>query len=414
MREGIRIADGRLRKGDGDYAVIVLPNLAGIDLESLQRIAAFVRDGGTAIATRRLPGTSWGLRDRERNRSTVRALAAELFGEIPAHASLHEQTYGKGRTIFASDELGSLREALRRRPPDILWREPSPHVSFVHRRAGERDFYFVVNTSEQPQALDGRFNVGKRAPEVWDLMTGDRRPLAVFEPEGDGVRLRFTLGPLESRVFAFGEPREPLALQSSLDPDGAGSARAFENGEYLLRHPGGRRTVTVSGIPAPRLLSPRWRLRFDRSQIAPVVLDELRSWTEIPNARFFSGRGIYEAEFELAVTPAGVVLDLGAVRETAEVVVNGQPAGVAWMRPYRREITRLVRPGVNRLRIDVTNLLINKVLGDGPIDYSAVYAKYGNRFSAGDEWSVVRDPLPSGLLGPVRLVFYKMVTVGRG
>src|SRR6185369_15214048 len=86
MREGIRIADGRLRKGDGDYAVIVLPNLTGIDLESLQQIAAFVRDGGTAIATRRLPGTSWGVRDRERNRAAVRALTAELFGEVPADA----------------------------------------------------------------------------------------------------------------------------------------------------------------------------------------------------------------------------------------------------------------------------------------------------------------------------------------
>ena len=79
------------------------------------------------------------------------------------------------------------------------------------------------------------------------------------------------------------------------------------------------------------------------------------------------------------------------------------------MRPYRVDVTRLLRPGSNRLRVDVTNLLINQILGQGPIDYSAVYAKYGRRFPAGDEWEVVREPLPSGLLGPVRLVYYKLV-----
>lgn len=50
---------------------------------------------------------------------------------------------------------------------------------------------------------------------------------------------------------------------------------------------------------------------------------------------------------------------------------------------------------------------LNKILGDGPIDYSAVFAKYGQRFPPGEEWDVVREPLTSGLLGPVRLVFYR-------
>ena len=81
------------------------------------------------------------------------------------------------------------------------------------------------------------------------------------------------------------------------------------------------------------------------------------------------------------------------------------------MRPFRVEVGDLLRPGRNTIRVDVTNLLINKVLGDGPIDYRAVFAKYGRRFPAGDEWDVVREPFPSGLLGPLRLEFYKMLTV---
>jgi hypothetical protein len=153
-------------------------------------------------------------------------------------------------------------------------------------------------------------------------------------------------------------------------------------------------------------------LRLENVPGAGVTLNELKSWTEIPEARYFSGRGVYEIEFPLAMRAAadiGVVLDLGRVHETAEIQVNGEPAGVTWMRPYRADITAFLRPGTNRLRIDVTNLLINRVLGMGPIDYSAVYERYGHRFPGGDEWEKVREPLPSGLLGPVRLRFYKII-----
>ena len=163
------------------------------------------------------------------------------------------------------------------------------------------------------------------------------------------------------------------------------------------------------GIPAPYLLQPQWRLTLGDQK---YDLDELQSWTSLEKSRYFSGSGIYEAEFEAPeFRGMGVELDLGSVRETAEVHVNDAPAGVAWMRPYRCDITRMMRSGRNRIRVEVTNLLINKILGDGPIDYSDVYAKYGKRFPAGEEWDVVREPLPSGLLGPVCLRFYKTIQI---
>jgi hypothetical protein len=49
----------------------------------------------------------------------------------------------------------------------------------------------------------------------------------------------------------------------------------------------------------------------------------------------------------------------------------------------------------------------------GPIDYSAVYERYGRRFPPGEEWEKVREPFPSGLLGPVWLVFYKIIRGGK-
>jgi hypothetical protein len=293
-------------------------------------------------------------------------------------------------------------------------------VGFVHRKTAERDYYFLANTSEQPQRLDATFRVEAKQPESWDLKTGTVTPIVTFEHTKAGTSVAVELGPHESCVIAFAPGgRSPEAAGSDLHLEAARDgwmARAFENRAYYVQESRGRKEVTVSGIPVPVVLAPRWNLHLDDASIAPVTLDELKSWTDIPSARFFSGRGTYEAEFPLGSklpVDVGAVLDLGAVRETAEVWVNESAAGVAWMQPYRLDVSRLLRTGTNRLRIHVTNLLINRVLGAGPTDYTKVYERYGQRFPPGEEWEKVREPFPAGLLGPVRLVFYKIIHGGR-
>jgi hypothetical protein len=412
----MRVEGGRLRSGDGDYSMLILPNIRGMDVESLRKVRTFVDQGGVVIATRRLPETAYGMINREANRRQVKEIAAELFGKIPDAAALHQHRFGNGVAIFSRDERRSFLNALRWHVPDIAFAEASPHVGFVHRRTAERDYYFLANTSEQPQRLDATFRVEARQPEVWDPKTGTITPTMAFEQTKSGVRVVCELGPFESRVLAFADTgRSPVALNTDLELEPARdgwSARAFENRAYYIQRPRGREDIMVSGIPAPSVLVPRWRLRFEESSIAETELDELKSWTELASARFFSGSGVYEADFPLGMKlpeDVGVMLDLGGVRETAEVWLNEERAGLAWMRPYRFDITRLVRLGRNRVRINVTNLLINRVLGMGPTDYSAVYERYGKRDSPGEEWDKVREPFPSGMLGPVWLVYYKII-----
>lgn len=415
----MEVRDGHLRGGDCDFRVLILPNLTGIDVASLRKIEEFVKQGGVVIATRRLPAICWGLQRHEENAAEVRSIVTRIFGAVQQGAAFIERSIGKGRAFFVGDEVGSLREALRQScPPDIHWAEASREVGFVHRRTPEREFYFIANTSTGPQRLDAEFRTGPRVPELWDLMTGEVEPVPVFEATKTGVRLRFTLGPLESRVYSFVPGNmAPVAVDSELEVrlhSGHLVALAYENGTFSIRRSAEHDTLKVEGLPAPFRLTPVWEVTFEGSDRPPVHLEILRSWTEIPEVRFFSGRAIYEAAFDNPVAVSadlGALLDLGCVRETADVWLNGKPLGVAWMRPYRLDISAALRPGRNRIRIAVTNLLINKMLGDGPIDYSAVFAKYGNRFPPGDEWNVIRDPLPSGLLGPVSIQFYRRIRV---
>jgi hypothetical protein len=153
---------------------------------------------------------------------------------------------------------------------------------------------------------------------------------------------------------------------------------------------------------------------WKKSQVKPRTLDKLLSWTVYPDLRCFSGTGTYEAEVnvppEYFSRGAKLALDLGAVKETAEVWVNGQRAGMAWKRPHVLEVTGLLRPGQNQLRIDVTNLLINLVLCQPSKDFSDVEAQYpevgevhddGTRLPRPREKEVAKGPFDSGLLGPV-------------
>jgi hypothetical protein len=408
MNSGMQVAGGRLRQGDGDYGILVLPNLTGIDVESLEQIQRFVTGGGTLIATRRLPDRAWGWKDRDARTVRLRELIEQLFGPDPAR-QYRDRTVGKGHVIFCPDEQGSFRKALFTAQPDIRFHAASPHVSFVHRRSPERDFYFLANTSEEPQELEGNFRVGHKTPELWNLRTGAIEPIVVFEHVPEGTRIPVTLGSLESKVIVFsGASRAAAATHTDLPLESA-NALIFSNGSYFYVHNGLRKSVAVTGIPAGYRLTPHWRLALGDQR---YEFEELPSWTDMAKSRYFSGTGTYEAEFDAPdFKNLGIELDLGVVRETAEVHLNGAPAGVLWMRPYRCDITRLLRPGRNHLRVDVTNLLINRILGDGPINYSDVYAKYGRRFPAGDEWELVREPYSSGLLGPVHLRYFKTVRV---
>ena len=91
----------------------------------------------------------------------------------------------------------------------------------------------------------------------------------------------------------------------------------------------------------------------------------------------FSGTGWYEIEIDLAKVSDLVELDLGDVREIAQLEVNGKPVDVRLWPPYRFDVTTTLKPGKNRVRIGVTNTRANELTD---------------------------EQLPSGLVGPVQLL----------
>jgi hypothetical protein len=89
-----------------------------------------------------------------------------------------------------------------------------------------------------------------------------------------------------------------------------------------------------------------------------------------------------------------LMLDLGEVRNLAGVKVNGVDLGVLWTAPFRTEITSAVRAGTNTLQIQVTNLLINRLIGDEQLPSDCDHN--GPLVTSWPQWLVDDDPDPTG------------------
>lgn len=91
------------------------------------------------------------------------------------------------------------------------------------------------------------------------------------------------------------------------------------------------------------------------------------------------------------------------IREAAEVFVNGKHVSDLWHPPYEIDVTSDTRSGENSLELRVFNTAINELAGQPPRDYTALKAKYGDRFQMQDMNDL--QPVPSGIRGPVQIVF---------
>jgi hypothetical protein len=133
----------------------------------------------------------------------------------------------------------------------------------------------------------------------------------------------------------------------------------------------------------------------------PVSFDTLVDWANCKDNAicYYSGTATYEKRFHLSPerisqsTP--VLLDLGRVEIMARVRVNGTACGIAWKPPYRIDITEAVRPGENKLEIDVVNTWINRMIGDEFMPEDSDWFNW-ETLKEWPEWFLNNEPRPSG------------------
>lgn len=246
-------------------------------------------------------------------------------------------------------------------------------LAFVHRRMEGADIYWVSNPSSSRIKTDVFFRVRGRAAEIWNPETGEMKP-ASFRFAGGRTVVSLDLAKDDAVFVVFA--------------GNAGFGRRIRSAREISR-------IAVEGP---------WNLEFQQGRGAPesVVFPVLSRWDESDDEgiKYFSGTCSYRNTFVLDSLQAGhrLELSLGTVKNLADVYVNGNFVRTLWRPPFKTDISGFVRPGENELEIRVTNLWVNRLIGDAQPGVTPVAYSYLKFYEAGDAL------LPSGLLGPVELI----------
>ena len=173
--------------------------------------------------------------------------------------------------------------------------------------------------------------------------------------------------------------------------------------------------VASGGTPVS--LTGKWSIQFVQGgpELPPALqTTELKSWTELGGeaAQRFGGTARYRLEFDAPAAPADDwLLDLGEVRESARVRLNGAEIATAWSVPFRVRLGAALKPGRNVLELDVTNLAANRIrdLDQRGVKWKIMreinFVNINYKPFDASGWAL----MPSGLLGPVTLTPLKLV-----
>ena len=288
-------------------------------------------------------------------------------------------------------------------------------IHWIHRRDGETDIYFVANTKDSTLMPHVTITGTGRLPEVWDPETGNMSEAEIWKM-ADG-KTQVTLN-LTTRRAVF------LVFRNPTTETGSGKESFSED--------------ITDIIPVTR----KWTVRFDEGKV--VEWPSLTLWNESADndIKYFSGTAHYEQRLYLKELDRHYryVLDLGEVKNLAVVRVNGKVCGTLWRPPFTIDITESLLGGDNLLEVDVTNLWVNRMVGDEqepddvewsePVAFGAApnSPTIGRFMKEVPEWLSQGQPRPSkrkavvsfkffekdtpllrsGLIGPVMLKNYKL------
>jgi hypothetical protein len=376
------------RSRDGmSYGALVLPPHRTASLAVLRKLRELSAAGAILIGPR--PDSSSGLLAWQKGDAETQELINHLWGK--------DSKKGVVKYVTAVDWLKSSGLA-----PDFEVAGGSATnapLDYIHRQNGETEIYFVANRQATALRADCLFRVKGKTPELWDAVTGEMRVLAQGEVKDGRTRVTLTLEPYGSAFVVFRKEKGNLKL---------------ETGNFMKSFPELKPVQELTGA---------WEVTFDpawfysvgsRQEQSEVVFEKLEDWTDRPEPaiKYYSGLATYRKTFSFPQVSSfknpvsNLFLSLGTVREMARVRFNGHDLGVVWCPPWNTRIPAgILKEKENRLEIEVVNFWPNRLLGDGklPLEQRRTRTNITKFYEPKGDTNYT-TPMPSGLLGPVRLM----------
>ncbi len=407
------VKNGRITLPNGlSYAALVLPpDDVNMTPAVLARIGELVRAGATVVGPR--PEHSPSLANFPKCDAEVKKLAGKLWGKCDG-SNVTENAVGKGRVVWGKNLAEIFAE--QKLKPDFEFSGASAEtkLAYGHRIAGETDIYFVSNQREEADSAECTFRVTGKTPELWHADTGVMERAPVWHEQDGRTTVVLTFDPAGSVFVIF---RESAAVEHAVvakvdpqwqtvsDSNGGLVVKATSDGTAEFQTSSGKTLKAMAAdVPAPLEITGEWNLSFPPNWGAPasITLDKLISWTDHTNdgVRYFSGTATYEKDIEIPADrlAAGreLWLDLGGVKNLAEVSLNGQDLGILWKPPFRVNLTSAAKAGANKLVVKVTNLWPNRLIGDEQLPPDVEWD--GKKLREWPEWLLAGKPSPTGRL----------------
>lgn len=373
MRD-ITVKDGLLTLPYGtQYRVLVLPKLETMRPELLAKIRDLVNEGACILGP--APKRSPSQQNQPEADNQVQQMAKELWGDLDGE-TIRERAFGKG-LIMSGLSLEKVFDRIGLLPDCKLPEDNSIH--YGHRTMGGIEIYFLSNQTDQETVIRPEFRVTDKQPELWEATNGTIRSLPAFEANAESTVVPLKLAPYESAFIVFRNKTEKNA-----------------GNDIEMNYPTSEIMTELKGP---------WRVAFDpayRGPAKPVIFETLHDWTTSPNdsIKYYSGTATYSIAFTVPENPENktIEIDLGSLTAMAKVKINGNYAGGVWTHPYKLDITQWVKPGQNKLEIEVVNNWMNRLIGD--LNLPEAQRKtwcYVNPYNAQSTLQ------PSGLFGPVTI-----------
>jgi hypothetical protein len=297
-------------------------------------------------------------------------------GEMPEKVRQHlERLKAQGAHIIYGTEAGELEKAAQ---PEQMRTECG--LKAIRRKNANGYHYFIANLSPRDICQKVRLAVPFKGATWFNPLNGDITE-AIFENNSIDISLR---------------SGESMILQTFNEGKGSNAAPAKPQSkcnDIILKGP--------------------WTLSF--TEEAPKVdktyqLDKIQTWESLDEqTKVTMGTGVYTIKFKMLKKedPKGKwIIDLGDVRESARVYINGQFIGCAWSVPFTLDTRGTLKAGENEVRIEVTNLPANRI---SELDRQGVkwrkmeeinVVDINYKKTLYDQW----DPVPSGLKSEVKLI----------
>ena len=362
-----RCVDGKLlTSGNAAYKAIIVPGVKRMPADVLAHLVKLAERGATVVFIGGLPEDVPGYGDLEVRR--------KAFAKAKQCLMVSDSSFqlGKGRVVLGSD----YRETLAQCGVQAEELKTKFGMQYIRRCNDMGHHYFI--SALQPKGMDG-----------WVTLSVDDADAMIFDPVS-GMKGHAATRHTDDGLQVY------LQLKSgqSLIVQTFDAAVTAEPWRYLKPQ-----TIALA-------LDHGWKFGFDQCN---YDIDRLCSWTmlDIPSATTMMGTGCYALTFDLpAIVADEWILDLGDVRESARVRINGKEVGTAWCVPFQLSVGEYLKSGTNTIEVEVTNLPANRI---AELDRQQVPWRRFKEINVVDlnykktgygHWT----PLPSGLNGVVKLI----------